>query len=61
MKAEARLADYLIEHARAVFDLMGADLRIDDARWLLDWIGRTNRTQFSRRDAHTSAPAADSP
>jgi hypothetical protein len=39
-----------------VFDLMGADPRIDDARWLLDWIGRTNRTQFSRRDAHRAAP-----
>jgi replicative DNA helicase len=51
-----RLADYLIEHARAVFDLMGADPRIEDARWLLDWISRTNRTQFSRRDAHRAAP-----
>jgi replicative DNA helicase len=37
-----RLADYLIEHACAVFDLMGADSRVDDARWLLDWIARTN-------------------
>jgi hypothetical protein len=35
---------------------MGADPRVDDARWLLDWIGRTNRTQFSRRDAHAAAP-----
>jgi replicative DNA helicase len=52
----ARLADYLIEHARAVFDLMGADPRVDDARWLLDWISRTSRTQFSRRDAHAAAP-----
>jgi hypothetical protein len=50
-----RLADYLIEHARAVFDLMGADPRIDDTRLLLDWINRTNRTQFSRRDAHQAA------
>jgi hypothetical protein len=51
-----RLADYLIEHARAVFDLMGDDPRTDDARWLLDWISRTNRTQFSRRDAYRAAP-----
>ena len=51
-----RLADYLIEHARAVFDLMGADARTDDARWLLDWIGRTSQVQFSRRDAHRAAP-----
>ena len=50
-----RLADYLIEHAQAVFDLMGADPRVDDARWLLGWINRTNHTQFSRRDAHQAA------
>jgi replicative DNA helicase len=56
MAGAVRLADYLIEHARAVFDLMGADPRIDDARWLLDWISRTNQTQFSRRDAHRAAP-----
>jgi replicative DNA helicase len=51
-----RLADYLIDHARAVFDLMGTDPRTDDAGWLLDWIDRTNRTQFSRREAHRAAP-----
>jgi replicative DNA helicase len=51
-----RLADYLTDHARAVFDLMGADSRVDDARWLLDWIARTGRTQFSRRDAHVATP-----
>ena len=51
-----RLADYLVEHARAVFDLMGADPRIEDARWLLDWISRTNQTQFTRRDAYRAAP-----
>jgi replicative DNA helicase len=50
-----RLADYLTDHARAVFDLMGADPRTDDAHWLLDWIVRTGRTQFSRRDAHQAA------
>jgi replicative DNA helicase len=52
----ARLAGYLVEHARAVFDLMGADTRVDDARWLLDWISRTNQVQFTRRDAHLAAP-----
>jgi hypothetical protein len=38
-----------------VFDLMGADPRTDDARWLLDWIARTDQAQFSRRDAHQAA------
>jgi replicative DNA helicase len=56
LAAAIRLADYLVDHARTVFDLMGADPRVDDARWLLDWITRTNRTQFSRRDAHRAAP-----
>jgi replicative DNA helicase len=39
-----------------VFDLMGTDSRLEDARWLLDWIDRTGRSQFSRRDAHRAAP-----
>jgi replicative DNA helicase len=56
LAAAIRLADYLVEHARAVFDLMGADSRIDDARWLLDWINRVGQAQFSRRDAHVAAP-----
>jgi replicative DNA helicase len=51
-----QLAGYLVEHARAVFDLMGADPRLEDARWLLDWITRTGQAQFTRRDAHQAAP-----
>jgi hypothetical protein len=51
-----QLADYLIVHARAVFDLMGTDPQLDDARWLLDWISRTGQAQFTRRDAHHAAP-----
>jgi replicative DNA helicase len=51
-----RLAGYLTEHALAMFDLMGADPRTDDARWLLNWIGRTGRQQFTRREAHQAAP-----
>jgi hypothetical protein len=54
--AAVRLAGYLVEHARAVFDLMGADPRTEEARWLLDWIARGGRSQFSRRDAHMAAP-----
>jgi hypothetical protein len=51
-----RLAGYLVEHAQAVFDLMGADPRVDDARWLLEWISRADQAQFTRRDAHHAAP-----
>jgi replicative DNA helicase len=50
-----QLADYLTDHAQAVFALKGADPRTEDARWLLDWISRTNQVQFSRRDAHQAA------
>ena len=59
--AAVRLADYLIEHARAVFDLMGADPRIDDARWLLDWISRTNRRSSAAATPTRPPPAAASP
>jgi replicative DNA helicase len=51
-----QLAGYLVEHARTVFDLMDADPRVEDARWLLDWISRSGRAQFTRRDAHLAAP-----
>jgi replicative DNA helicase len=33
-----------------VFDLMGADPDLDDARHILDWIARTGRPSFTRRD-----------
>jgi hypothetical protein len=56
LAAAVRLASYLVDHARAVFDLMGTDPRVEDARWLLEWISRTNQAQFTRRDAHRAAP-----
>ena len=56
-----RLADYLIDHARAVFDLMGADPRLEDARWLLDWISRTNRASSAAAMPTGPPPAAASP
>ena len=34
---------------------MGADPRVDDASWMLDWIARTGHQQFTRRDAHQAA------
>jgi hypothetical protein len=54
--ASIEIATYLTQHALAVFDAMGADPRTDDARWLLDWIGRTSQQEFTRRDAHMAAP-----
>jgi len=52
--AAARLGHYFLAHALAVFDTMSADPTIDDARAVLHWIGRTNQTAFSRRDAFSA-------
>jgi hypothetical protein len=56
-RAAVRLGkEYLLPHALAVLDLMGADDRFDTARHL--WrclhreIRKTNNPRFSRRDAH---------
>ncbi|MGI5350168.1 DUF3987 domain-containing protein [Streptomyces sp. CA-250714] len=47
---------YYTEHALAVFDLIGSDPATEDARTILDWLGRpktdgTYRRAFKRRDA----------
>jgi hypothetical protein len=41
---------YLIDHARAAFSLMGSDPVIADARYILAWITRTQKQEFTRRD-----------
>jgi hypothetical protein len=40
----------------AVFDLMGADPALGDARYLLDWIERTGAERFTRRELFTALP-----
>lgn len=51
MDGAIRLARYLIPHARAAFDLMGADVHRDDARAVLNWLRRENYQSFTRREA----------
>jgi hypothetical protein len=46
----AALGDYYLTHALAVFDHMGADPIVEDARAIIDWISRTNRSRFTRRE-----------
>ncbi|MCF7553777.1 YfjI family protein [Pseudonocardia sp. WMMC193] len=58
IEAAARLGQYFLAHALAVFDRMGADPTIDDARAVLDWIARTGAEHFSRRDAFTGLSRA---
>ncbi len=56
MRAAVTLADYLVPHALAAHDAMGADGPIGGARHLLAWIRRhvaeTGAGRFTRRDAH---------
>ncbi|GAA0573282.1 DUF3987 domain-containing protein [Kribbella sandramycini] len=56
MHAAERVGRYYLDHALAVFDLMGeSNPALDDAREVLDWItkycNRTGRNAFTRRDA----------
>jgi replicative DNA helicase len=54
--AAGRLGTYYLGHALAVFDLMGADPMVDNARHVLDWINRTGARQFTRRDLYRAMP-----
>ena len=52
-EAAIRIARYFIPHAETVLDLMLAseDAVDDDARYVLRWIQRHERREFSKRDA----------
>lgn len=50
------IGDYFATHAEAVFDHMGADPMLEDARALVGWIERTRQTVFTVRDAHRANP-----
>jgi hypothetical protein len=54
MERAVRLGTVLVEHARAAFDLMERDPKVDDAHKILDWIQRGKLKQFNARDCfHT--------
>jgi replicative DNA helicase len=46
------VGDYFTSHALAVFDYMGADPAVEDARAVTEWIRRRGQAQFTRRDLH---------
>ena len=54
--AATRLGTYYLGHALAVFDLMGADPMVDNARHVIDWITRTSTRTFTRRDLYRAMP-----
>lgn len=51
-----RVGQYAIAHAKAAFAEMGADDRMNKARRILNWLKRTERLEFSRRQAQQAMP-----
>jgi hypothetical protein len=51
MTAALEVGSYLIDHAIAAFDLMGADPRLEAARRIGRWIVGTGQATFTKRDA----------
>lgn len=52
IRAAEQVGRYYLDHALAVYDLMGrSDPDLDDARAVLDWIGKHGHDTFTRRDA----------
>lgn len=45
-----QISDYFTDHAKAAYDLIGADPAVADARALLDWTRNTGTVRFSARD-----------
>ena len=54
MRRALSLAGKFAEHTRAVYELMGADPDIEDARKVLAWIMANAEQRFSVRNLHNS-------
>jgi hypothetical protein len=52
MQSAINIGRYLIPHARAAYAEMGADVQVENAKYLLRWIERTAQRSFTKRDAH---------
>jgi hypothetical protein len=52
MKRAIKIAEYLIPHAQAAYAEMGADSKVEDAKFLLRWIEKSDKDEFTKRDAH---------
>ena len=48
------ICDYLIPHTQRVWEAQGDARLVDDARTILDWLRRTGKTAFNRREAYTA-------
>jgi hypothetical protein len=56
VNAAILIARYLLDHALAAFDFMGADPALDDARYILAWTERGQVGRFTRRELFTALP-----
>ena len=52
-----RIGWYLVDHALAAQDLMGADERLDGARCVLGWIVKEKKSSFTRREVFNALRA----
>ena len=50
MQRAITLGSYFIQHAKAAYDLMGADRTTEDAKYILDAVIRRRLEKFTRRD-----------
>jgi hypothetical protein len=50
-KNAVKIARYLIPHAQAAYAEMGADPKIEDAKYILRWIEKSGLTEFTKREA----------
>lgn len=48
------IAAYLVAHALAAFEQMGADPAVEGARRVLDWIRKDQRTTFTKRECYVA-------
>ena len=51
------VGEYLIPHAIAAYNLMGADPASEGARGVLGWLSRKGLARFSQRDVHRAMPS----
>jgi replicative DNA helicase len=52
--AARAIGDYLIAHARRAMRADGDATQLDHARTIVEWIQRTRKTEFDRREAYTN-------
>ena len=50
MTRAIQIARYLIPHAKAAFDLMGSDAKVEDARHVLAWLERRGGSSATQRE-----------